>query len=817
MKKKALVLAVCMAFTTPTISLAKALPSDFVGSSLGEIQSQSFLNEPFKGIIPILFTDINDSKLLSVTLAPASIFQKIGAEKLAILNDLQFEITVNKGKPVIAITSNRPIQMPFLNFVLEVTGPQGNLYQDYTTLLDPKSRLVNNFVTETAPLEIASQPEIPFASRLKSYSSASIKRTHKVKSGDTLSEIAQALNAAEVSLKKMVSVIHKKNPNAFVNNNIHRLKAGATLNLPSKNELMSSADFKAVAEAVLKNNPSKFKNIDVSGDNTYTVKRGDNLSTLTKSLGHKDVSFTRMMNAIHTANPHAFSKNKINLLKVGKVLTIPSLQEISSTTTFVKGSVKRSLAKQGEANNDPNLVILPSKEYGVRESGKEFLLGGFIVEKGDTLAKITKQIGHKSVSYSKMMHAIYIANPDAFEQNNITTLIEGAMIRLPSLKEVEALVKPSKNTNKLKSVVPKVVPKNKESKRNNKRGNATSLTRLEKRVRELKRDLGKAHTNLSVLESTLTAKESLLKQQNNDLSKLVKTLNLLKNTSYNDDKDKAGVLSELSKVSLSSEPSSNIPPVESASSVKNSAGNIPIERNFELASFIAKYSQYMSGKEMTYSALALLFGLFLIRYRRQIYAYTNISYDHPNYYPPFGEKEARELLKEKSIHFNDTLMDEVALAAMTGSSSMNDNKSDFTQEQLSDCERLADELIEDLNISNSKHSDNVEWESVDKACDDYIPEHESNHKVELRNTDNNIIEGTQAEPEETKAFAKGVISARGAISNKPTKRVDEAKENPMIYNIEKARAELHDMFDDELLIPFDKSAKRSKEVDENRL
>ena len=64
MRKKALVLAVCMAIATPTITAAKILSNDFVGLSFGEIKPKSFLNEPFKGLIPILFTDIESSKKL---------------------------------------------------------------------------------------------------------------------------------------------------------------------------------------------------------------------------------------------------------------------------------------------------------------------------------------------------------------------------------------------------------------------------------------------------------------------------------------------------------------------------------------------------------------------------------------------------------------------------------------------------------------------------------------------------------------------------------------------------------------------------------
>ena len=38
MNKKALVLAVGLAFATPTISVAKVLPSNLVGMSLGEVK-----------------------------------------------------------------------------------------------------------------------------------------------------------------------------------------------------------------------------------------------------------------------------------------------------------------------------------------------------------------------------------------------------------------------------------------------------------------------------------------------------------------------------------------------------------------------------------------------------------------------------------------------------------------------------------------------------------------------------------------------------------------------------------------------------------
>ena len=60
----------------------------------------------------------------------------------------------------------------------------------------------------------------------------------------------------------------------------------------------------------------------------YRVKEGDTLTQITKEIGYKEASFTKMMNAIYSINPQAFSKNSKSLLKAGAILKIPSVQEV---------------------------------------------------------------------------------------------------------------------------------------------------------------------------------------------------------------------------------------------------------------------------------------------------------------------------------------------------------------------------------------------------------------------------------------------------------------------------------------------------------
>ncbi len=821
MKKKALVLAVGLAFAIPSISVAKALPSNLVGINLGEIQSNSYLNEPYKGIIPILFTNIDASKKLNIKLAPESIFHKIGAEKLPILENLTFSITIKNNKPVISIKSTQPIQMPFLNFVLEIEGPTGSIYQDYTTLLDPKKNTTDTFSTTVQVDNL--QDHVVLTKSISSSSRVLSKnRTLKVKSGDTLSQIAQALNAADVSLKKMVNAIHKRNPNAFINNNINKLKAGAVLHIPTENELTNSS-FNTAAKNALKKKPSNFDK-PLSESNTYVIKSGDNLSAITKNLGHKGISFTKMMSAIYVANPHAFSKNKINLLKIGKVLTIPSLKEITPDNKINNENDSKLTSLNNldkiTANIDSNPVQLSP------ENNKEFILDGFVIEKGDTLASITKQIGHKGVPYSKMMQAIYIANPDAFEKNNITTLIEGAIIRLPSISEVEEI-----NNSKIKTchddscstqkpidtqpILPNEVSNNLNNETPKNSSDNIIINKLEKRVRELKRNLNKAHSNLSGLEQSLSDKEHLLKQQSKNLSELASSLEVINTaTEITDEKDDT---TRIDHSTTLIDPLNSIitdKAVLSTKLIKSDIVNtkngyaMPTELNQRISQDIKnkliEYSQYMSGKELFAAILALLFGLLLVRYRREIYAYTSISYDYPKYYPPFGEEEAKALLKEKQINFQDTLID-------LPSDIHEENKPEFSNELLKECENLADELTNNLDIKTSVHSDNASWNELDKTCDVYIEEYKEKNAVEIIDVSDKIIDGAKSAPEEM-TFEMFEALAEGVTKNNST----EIKNDTLIYGIENSQSTLDDIFEEAQPIPFSELASLSEKVEKDR-
>ena len=179
-------------------------------------------------------------------------------------------------------------------------------------------------------------------------------------------------------------------------------------------------------------------------------------------------------------------------------------------------------------------------------------------------------------------------------------------------------------------------------------------------------------------------------------------------------------------------------------------------------SLLKEYGVYMSGKELLSTIIALLLGLLLIRYRREIYSYTNISYDHPKYYPPFDEATAKEALKERPITFHDTIVN------------THKDTAEFSGKLIEECEELAEELIDDLNIKENSSENNTDWDILNKACDDYIAEYKNENTIELSDFDNKTNENFESEEmtfELFEALAEGIATKDESIQ---TDNNDEA-------------------------------------------
>ena len=118
------------------VSLA-LVPASASALGLGAIRTHSALYEPFVGEIALRDVKPNELDNIKVGLAPDAEFKKVGASYSPALGELKFKPQISpQGRPIIRVTSEKPIREPYLDFLLEVRSAQGRLVKEYTVLLD---------------------------------------------------------------------------------------------------------------------------------------------------------------------------------------------------------------------------------------------------------------------------------------------------------------------------------------------------------------------------------------------------------------------------------------------------------------------------------------------------------------------------------------------------------------------------------------------------------------------------------------------------------------------------------------------------------
>lgn len=237
MNKQALSLAVFIAGAYPAASSALGL---------GDIESSSHLNQPLRATIDLLAAAPADANQIQVRLASPDVFSRVGVARPDFLGNLHFTPTVQSGKPVILVTSDVPMQEPFVNFLLEVSWPQGQLLKEYTVMLDPPvlmqpgNTVAGEAAVRAEPKSAGTvrRPQPQTAQRTDSAPARQAAqgggaRTYRVKPGDTLFRVASRLQQQGISNDQMMMALFRANPGAFIGNNINNLKAGAELKAPA--------------------------------------------------------------------------------------------------------------------------------------------------------------------------------------------------------------------------------------------------------------------------------------------------------------------------------------------------------------------------------------------------------------------------------------------------------------------------------------------------------------------------------------------------------------------------------------------------------
>ncbi|WP_343160828.1 FimV/HubP family polar landmark protein [Xanthomonas sp. LMG 8992] len=251
---------------------------------LGDIRVLSKPGEPFLAEIPVISNEPGELERARVALASPATFARVGLERpQGLVSDLQFRFTqTRKGRAVIQVSSRMPVDVPSLSFLIEVDWGQGRLIREYSALIDAPN---------TAAAIDAPAIDAPAAAQ----------------PSDRIARDASTATPAPA--------------------------AAATSATPTARPAATPRPAPAPAAA--------------PGDALAPVRAGQTLSQIAGQLargnGH---SMDQTMVALLRANPDAFIRGNLNLLKQGAVLRTPREEDLASLDAAAAEAVVREQAAQ---------------------------------------------------------------------------------------------------------------------------------------------------------------------------------------------------------------------------------------------------------------------------------------------------------------------------------------------------------------------------------------------------------------------------------------------------------------------------------------
>ncbi|WP_282266616.1 FimV/HubP family polar landmark protein [Stenotrophomonas sp. PS02298] len=276
---------------------------------LGNIRVLSKPGQPLLAEIPVITSDASELDNAKAGLASAATFERVGlAAPAGLVGELQFQFAQDRdGRAVIRVTSAAPVQVASVGFLIEVDWGQGRLVREYSALV-------------AAP-EAATAVAEP---------------------------VIEAPAAAQSNL-----IVREPEP-------LPGLPApAAPVAAPAPAQPVSAAP--AARPAAMP--------VASSEGQLAPVQRGQSLSQIARELSRESgASLNQTMVALMRANPEAFIRGNINLLKQGAVLRTPAQEELARVDASEARAIVRDQAAQWRQARAPipqpavaDAVVAPAK------------------------------------------------------------------------------------------------------------------------------------------------------------------------------------------------------------------------------------------------------------------------------------------------------------------------------------------------------------------------------------------------------------------------------------------------------------------------
>ena len=206
------------------------------GLGLGELTDPTVVGQPLHTKIKILDAPF-PLETIRATLIPPDEAQALGFDFLPLPYDVAVEVKDFQREPYLFLTTKEPVFEPYLEFLLQLKWPKGQMYREIVILPSSPTKKSSKFVGEKN--QQAALDAVPL---LRSGVPLTLPQKHIIQEGDILSVLAvkwgRATRQSSRALTRDVTRwLIENNPHSFVQGNVKKLRVGATLVFPTLEQM----------------------------------------------------------------------------------------------------------------------------------------------------------------------------------------------------------------------------------------------------------------------------------------------------------------------------------------------------------------------------------------------------------------------------------------------------------------------------------------------------------------------------------------------------------------------------------------------------
>ena len=293
-------------------------------AGLGQVSVKSALGERLNAEIDLVASKSEVGSLV-VRLASPDAFERAGLVYSSVMTGVTVSIEKRAGgEPFVQITSNQVVNDPFVDLLIELSWSAGRISREFTAFLDPTA------VIEAREKQAELKAQKDAAVEVRPAPASAVTPTPEpVPAQAPAPDTAQAAEAQAPAPETTAAATAKA-----------ETPASEEPSSQKSTPIESSVPAEAPVETLGGTQPTLLdykgsalpsRAPTLTGDDTSygPVKSGDTLGKIARATMPANVTLEQMLVLLVSSNPDAFSDRNMNRLKTGKILQLPSADQLA--------------------------------------------------------------------------------------------------------------------------------------------------------------------------------------------------------------------------------------------------------------------------------------------------------------------------------------------------------------------------------------------------------------------------------------------------------------------------------------------------------